>query len=164
MTLPVPHPATTKDTNTMTETTVYASKGGTAFHNTPDCRARWAGRDLNDWDVNDKGRNWVPGCRALNTYPIGPMTIPAAMGAGKLPCLVCMPDLGASWYQTPCEDDFGHWPTRGISERGLADDVCQRCTVPGVWWGDVAELRPVHVLWPCTSAVVLGLVPRPAAA
>lgn len=151
--LPVPSPATTKDTNTMTETTVYASKGGTAFHNTRNCRAREAGQGL--WDTDD----W-PG------YAIQPMTIPAAMGAGKLPCLVCMPDLGANWFRTPCEDDFGHEPF-GPYDGAM---VCRRCYVTVIReWVDAYD-NPRHrrvrdvVLWPCTSAVVLGLVPRPTAA
>lgn len=61
----------------------------------------------------------------------------------------------------PSEDDFGHRPTKGISLFGLSEVVCQRCTEHGVWYGTAEELRDVHILWPCTSAIVLGLVPRP---
>ncbi|MEW2070054.1 hypothetical protein, partial [Streptomyces sp. NPDC007346] len=64
---------------------------------------------------------------------------------------------------TPATETFGHEPTCGISLFGLAETVCARCTERGVWYGDANELRPVHILWPCTSAIVLGLAPRPAA-
>lgn len=138
----------------MPEPTVYASKGGAAFHATPDCRAREAGQGL--WDTDD----W-------SGYAIQPMTIPAAMGAGKLPCLVCMTSLGANWFRTPCEDDFGHEPvvTGHIGPDGQPTAVCARCTEHGVLiqiGGD--DPSPLRVAWPCTSALVLGLVPRAAAA
>ena len=61
----------------------------------------------------------------------------------------------------PSKDDFGHWPTKGISLFGLSEDVCQRCTEWGVWYGNADDLRPVHIPWPCTSAIIFGLVPRP---
>jgi hypothetical protein len=153
-------------------TTVYASRGGNAFHGDPACRAREAGRDLNDWEPD-----WVPGCRVPRTYAVEPMTIPAAMGTGKLPCLVCLPSLGASWFQTPCEDDFGHQPVTDDREffGEVSDEppVCARCTrtirivspiVVGqepsgraITRGAARIAYEVAVLWPCTSAVVLGL-------
>lgn len=151
---PVPSPATTKDTNPMTEPTVYASKGGTAFHNTRDCRAREAGQGL--WDTDD----W-------SGYAIQPTTIPAAMSEGKLPCRVCMFTEARAWAISSCEDDFGHEPvpTGHIGPDGQPTAVCARCTEHGVLiqiGGD--DPSPLRVAWPCTSAVVLGLVPRPAAA
>lgn len=57
-------------------------------------------------------------------------------------------------------DTFGHEPTIGTSLFGLAETVCARCTERGVWYGTATELRPVYIMWPCTSAVVLGLAPR----
>lgn len=60
------------------------------------------------------------------------------------------------------QDDFGHWPTTGISLFDLSATVCQRCTEWGVWYSHGAdELTPARIPWPCTSAIVLGLVPRP---
>jgi hypothetical protein len=128
--------------------TVYTSQGARI------CRARWAGRDLNDWDVADKGRLWVPGCRALNLYAVEPTTIPDAMGDGKLPRGVCMPDLLASWFRSPSEDDFGHEP---VTETGYygPEQVCARCD-------RIGAAPYLSALWPCMSAVVLGLAPRPA--
>ncbi|MFE1515728.1 hypothetical protein ACFW9I_02665 [[Kitasatospora] papulosa] len=63
---------------------------------------------------------------------------------------------------TPAEapkqpETFGHEPVTGTSIFGLAETVCARCTERGVWFGTVTELLPVHILWPCTSALVLGL-------
>lgn len=137
----------------MTERTVYTSRGARAFHRERTCRARWAGRDLNDWNVDGKGAMWVPGCRALNLYAVEPMTVPAAMGAGTMPCNTCFPGWAAAWFRSPSEDDFGHVPV----------GFC------GVWYcGRCDERRRDHrgrevyrpIPWPCTSALVLGLVPR----
>lgn len=61
----------------------------------------------------------------------------------------------------PSQDDFGHSPTKGLSLFGLSETVCQRCTEWGVWYGNADDLRDVHIPWPCTSAIVLGLAPRP---
>lgn len=135
--------------------TVYTSQGGRAFHGDRDCQARRSGRDLNDWDFNNQGFYWVPGCRALNTYAVEPMTIPAAMGAGKLPCAVCLPTALAL---PATGETYGHEPVTEDDLWGTPFVVCARCTEGGARWG--WDNRLIRVPWPCTSAVVLGLVPR----
>jgi hypothetical protein len=134
--------------------TVYASRGGRAFHAAHDCRALRAGHDL--WDFDD----W-------SGYATKPTTIEAAMGAGKLPCGACLPELLAGWFRTPCEDDFGHEPVRDpiAGAHGWPQyDVCARCGWGDVYYDGSPVKERVSVAWPCTSAVVLGLVPRPGGA
>lgn len=131
---------------------VYATKGGDRFHETASCR------DLRN------GQELYGGWGTLRTHRIDEMTIVTAFGRGKEPCANCYPGLRAALYRGNCEDDFGHWPTRGISLDSLADTICQRCTESGVWYGDANDLRPVHIAWPCTSAIILGLAPRTEAA
>lgn len=59
---------------------------------------------------------------------------------------------------------FGHEPVdeyEGTPEsgRGVSRIVCARC-VRWTHWTDVALWAGQRVSWPCTSAYVLGLVPR----
>lgn len=139
--------------------TVYASEGGSRFHSSRLCNAFLAAQELWRFDP----MQWVPGMPQImlsNGHRLDEMSIVTAMGRGKEACSLCFPGLRAAWYRGSSENDYGHWPTRGISLNSLADDACQRCTEWGVWYGDANSLRPVHVAWPCTSAVVLGLVPR----
>lgn len=139
---------------------VYASEGGHRFHKDRACPDFLAAHDLWRFDP----MQWVPGMPQImltDGHPLHEMTLPDAFGRGKEPCATCYPGLRAALYRGNCEDDFGHWPTRGISLNSLCDDVCQRCTEPGVWYErGVDELTPVHIPWPCTSAIVLGLVER----
>lgn len=129
--------------------TVFATKGGGRFHKTTICESAERARLIYDSDEF-----------TVRSHPWESTTLTAAMDHGKEACTTCFPSLRAAWYRSSSEDDFGHWPTRGISLDSLADDVCQRCTEWGVWYGDAHDLRPVHIPWPCTSAIVLGLVPR----
>ncbi|MFG3585063.1 hypothetical protein [Streptomyces sp. NPDC047990] len=52
----------------------------------------------------------------------------------------------------PDVEDFGHEPMNIITNGKLRAVVCARCVVWDHGFNDVA--------WPCTSAIVLGLVPR----
>jgi hypothetical protein len=134
--------------------TVYASRGGRAFHAAHDCRARESGSDLFD------------GMGTRYAYRTEPTTIETVMGAGKLPCGACLPELLAGWFRTPCEDDFGHQPVDEYADTPFRTKrvVCARCRTTatggfrwdGSWWR-----MSIATAWPCTSAVVLGLVPRP---
>lgn len=130
---------------------VYATKTGHAFHETPDCRALTAGQGLNDWEC---GCDEYCRHRSPQLHVVQPVSIPEAMGAAKMPCLVCLPGLGASWYRTPSERDFGHEP---VDHCG--DVICGRCRTHHV--DEDGEHYSLPAFWPCTSALVLGLVPRP---
>ncbi|MET7944249.1 hypothetical protein [Streptomyces sp. NPDC005302] len=52
----------------------------------------------------------------------------------------------------PSAEDFGHEPMNIITNGKLRAVVCARCSV----WDRGFN----HVDWPCTSAIVLGLVAR----
>jgi hypothetical protein len=67
----------------------------------------------------------------------------------------------------PSEDDFGHEPMNVYTNGKLRVVVCARCRiVRTIWWPGgrchVADISDVK--WPCTSAIILGLVPRTEAA
>ncbi|MFJ3089087.1 hypothetical protein [Streptomyces sp. NPDC086838] len=139
--------------------TVFATEGGRRFHQSRSCCALADGQSMWRFDP----QQWVPGMPQImlsNGHSCREMSAVEAFGHGKEPCAECFPGQRAALYDGNCEDDFGHEPTCGISLFGLAETVCARCTERGVWYGDANELRPVHILWPCTSATVLGLAPR----
>ncbi|MFF1444189.1 hypothetical protein [Streptomyces sp. NPDC058295] len=132
---------------------VFVSGAGRKYHFDQQCKAFQTAQELSDLDC---GCDTYCTHRLPRMHPLIRMSSTKAAIDGKLPCLTCVPphlrELDAS-------DSFGHEPTTGISLFGLAETVCQRCTEWGVWYGSADDLRPVHILWPCTSAVVLGLVP-----
>jgi hypothetical protein len=85
----------------------------------------------------------------------------AAM-CGKLPCLYCVP-AELRVFPPLYGQTFGHEPVIVPNMFGVDETVCQRCTERGFWYSRGAEEpKPVRTLWPCTSALVLGLVERPA--
>lgn len=165
--------------------TVYASQGGRRYHATAACKALRNAQDLSDWDC------WDDYCRHDHPRPrpVREMTTTDALGAGKWPCAVCWPNSAAALAISPSEHDYGHEPTYmdlgscgmgGCQCPGHYDaEVCARCViveyetseqlvtdehgndqyVHGRW-----VIRRDPVLWPCTSAIVLGLAPRPAPA
>ncbi len=137
---------------------VFATTASRKYHFDQQCKAFHNAQDLNDWDCccGDYCNHRGPVLHSL----VRMSSVKAALD-GKLPCLRCVP---AHLRTMPLPEDdeyFGHEPVKGISLFGLSETVCQRCTERGVWYGDANELRDVHILWPCTSAIVLGLEPRP---
>lgn len=77
-----------------------------------------------------------------------------ALGAGVRPESHSDPRQAAARAHSPAVETFGHEP---VAIWG--DHFCARCREHGIdrdgepWW------YPTQ--WPCTSAVVLGLAPRP---
>jgi hypothetical protein len=135
---------------------VFASAGGRKYHVDRNCKAFESAQMLSDLDC---------GCDTYCTHRLPRMHAGVRMSStkaamdGKLPCLACVP---THLRELPETESFGHEPTRGISLFGVAETVCQRCTEWGVFYvrGN-DDFSPVQILWPCTSANVLGLVPRP---
>lgn len=113
--------------------TVFATKGGSRFHKTTICES--AERALLIYDSDEF---------TARSNPWESTTLPEAMGSGKEACATCFPDLRAAWYRGGSEDDFGHEPMDVVANGKLRAVECYRCPVA----------------WPCTSAIVLGLVPR----
>lgn len=155
---------------------VYATDSARRYHATAACKALRNAQDLSDWDC------WDDYCRHQHPKPnpIREMTVTDALGAGKWPCAACWPGTAAALAISASEDDFGHEPVSNDVDRWgeTTDDppVCARCAVtvralvPVVIDVDMQGRRiteeqwisyPEPVRWPCTSAIVLGLVPRP---
>ncbi|WP_393075153.1 hypothetical protein [Streptomyces sp. LN704] len=162
--------------------TVYATEGGRRFHKTRACNAFLQGQELWRFDP----MQWVPGMPQImlsNGHRLDETSIVTAMGRGQEACNVCFPGLRAAWYRGSSENDYGHQPVSEdrefFGERPDDIPVCARCTrtiracLP-VAVGQAIDGRvitrdewttfEVAVLWPCASAVVLGLAPRPVSA
>lgn len=135
--------------------TVVFSSGGRRYHQSSGCPAFQSGRDLWDFDP------WVDYTPATyNKKRVHEETEHDAVVRGKDPCRVCLPDNPLPPRLTP---DFGHeMVTLPFSEI----DACARCITkvsfqtgdPNV--DDGWETVDVAAPWPCTSAIVLGLIPR----
>lgn len=120
---------------------VFATHGGRRFHEYPDCEALELGRQASG--------GWY-GVRTL--APVD------AARRGFTACRVCVPPHLAL---PATGETYGHEPVADTGWYGEGETVCVRCTERGLYWSTYGEHpRPVHVIWPCTSAVVLGLVPR----
>lgn len=148
---------------------VLISEGGRRFHKDASCQASERAHLI--WDSDEF---------TAPSHPGEWVTIPDAMSRGKEACATCFPGLRASWYRGASENDFGHEPvSNDVDYWGETTDdppVCARCSrwisafspvVVGqeldgrVITSGVQLIRfEVAVLWPCTSAIVLGLVDR----
>lgn len=126
---------------------VYTTAGGARFHWDRRCRALGSGRMLSDADC---------GCYEFCNHRLPTTHLPRsrdsidAARAGYTACRVCVPPALAlpATGQT-----HGHQP---VTETGYygPEQVCARCD-------RIGAAPYLSALWPCTSAVVLGLVPRP---
>lgn len=145
---------------------VYASTGGQKYHFDKQCKAFDNAQMLSDLDC---------GCDTYCTHRLPRMhglqrmsSTKAAMD-GKLPCLTCVPQ---HLREMPEAEDFGHEPIAvnqgmcgGCDTCGDAyeTEICARCyTIERFrsrFTGEMSTLRN-GVEWPCTSAIVLGLVHR----
>lgn len=123
--------------------TVYASAGGRRYHNERFCQAAYNARALWKFDP----MQWVPGMPLVmltDGRDIRETTVLDALGAGKTPCHACIPGSDAALAVSSCEEDHGHEPMDVYWNGKLHTVLCYRCRIP----------------WPCTTAVILGLVPR----
>ncbi|MFD9249560.1 hypothetical protein [Streptomyces bottropensis] len=137
---------------------VFASAGGRKYHFDRACTAFESAQILSDWDCccGDYCTH-----RSPRTHVLERMSSTKAAMNGKLPCLACVPQ---HLRELPQAETFAHEPVIGLTLFDQAETVCQRCTERGVWYSrGNDEMTPVRIPWPCTSAIVLGLVPRPTA-
>jgi hypothetical protein len=123
------------------------------FHETPLCPARISAQLLNDWDCDCSD---LCGHRSPVIHAVREIPLTEATEQGKRPCRACYrtPELARS-VLLPSREKYGHRPAIGITDplgRGIGR-VCVTCRVQG----DPKR----RVAWPCTSAIVLGLVARP---
>lgn len=142
--------------------TVYITKGGLKYHSTKHCVLLTSAQALNDVDCCDGD---ICFCRGpfRQIHAIEPVSHYDAL-QHRLPCLNCVPQNLRKFTVR----DFGHHPVMGFADplgRGLGL-VCSRCrTIKTGCSLDAFEMpmrwmRFHSVRWPCTSAIVLGLVSR----
>ena len=130
----------------------------TAYHRNRDCRRLNMGRDL--WDTDCP---YEYGCS--HRHSAGPMTektLAEALGLDQRACAECFPGSQAALATASCEEDFGHQPIDEYAdtefEGKVSRIVCRRCVNYFMTVDDVRLGQRVE--WPCTSAIVLGLVLR----
>jgi hypothetical protein len=127
-------------------TVVYTTSGATRFHWDRQCRALAAGRVLS----LRQGEEGV--------YPVAGVDATAAALTGYTACRVCVPPALAL---PATGETYGHKPVNEYAGTPFRTQriVCARC-VRWVRWRPGGLAIGTYVAWPCTSAVVLGLVPR----
>lgn len=146
-------------------TTVYATAEGLAYHETAQCPSMANGQLLSDTDC---GCDTYCNHRMPRVHAVREMTATDAAAQGKWPCVYCFHLTSITTERVPlpaCTETFGHEPVdeyAGTPEgvRGVSRIICARC----VTWTRMTDIEVsfgVRVTWPCTSAIVLGLVPRP---
>ena len=133
---------------------VFASAGGRKYHFDKGCKAFDSAQMLSDWDCccGDYCTHRSPVLHALVR-----MSATKAAMDGKLPCLACVPQ---HLRELPETENFGHEPMDVITNGKLRAVACARCRQ----WDIYGYSREASVRWPCTSAIVLGLVAREEAA
>ena len=146
---------------------------GRKYHLDPACPRMLNGEGLHDWEGNDYGGGFFAG-----SYRREDPDPQYAAARGKLPCLGCVP-VSERVYPPLYGQTFGHEPVAEDREFfGETPDnppVCARCSRWISAWAPVVIGQEcdgrvitrdewiryeVSVLWPCASAVVLGLVDR----
>lgn len=133
---------------------------GASFHNTAYCPSfHTASQEFWNTDCADNPCTH----KHPRPLPLREMTMAEALGMGKWPCSHCYPDSSAALVISPCEEDFGHVPVdeyegTEYAASGVTHIVCDRCIV----WSRLVDdiMSGIRVEWPCTSALILGLVPR----
>jgi len=130
---------------------------GRKYHIDNECPLMNTGEDLWDFDGDAWGHT-------SGAYRRRVATVTDAAYLGKLPCLHCVP-VGHRVFPPLYGQTFGHEPVDEYDgtpegDKGVTRTVCARCMT---WnrWKDVSLWAGSRVTWPCTSAVVLELVPRP---
>lgn len=130
---------------------VYVSRHGRRFHEDPKCRALGAGHMIFACRCGD------PYCDCATDEVPAPeeVSIQQAAVLDLVPCATCYPGFQELAVQLPSDNDFRHQAIDEYegSPSNVIRRVCRRCTTGpiGPAW---------RVSWPCTSALVLGLVPR----
>lgn len=139
---------------------------GTKYHTDANCPRMIHGEELHDCEGDDYG-GWF----SAGSYRAVSNIHDAAM-RGKLPCLGCVPP---ELREMPGTEDFGHQPEwhyvgycGGCEQCGDNEEteVCARCATVTTWHDGNGQLHVDRraITWPCTSAIVLGLVERGEAA
>lgn len=138
---------------------VFASAGGRKYHFDKGCKLFEAAQILNDLDC---GCDTYCNHRMPRLHGLVRMSATKAAMDGKLPCLACVP---THLRELPDVETFGHEPMWADFGQCVVDPGACNCPYHDE---QQACTRCRHgrqpVQWPCTSAVVLGLVNRKGAA
>jgi len=137
--------------------TVYYTQGGRKYHGTHNCPALESAQSL--WEaVYPSGAPWYGGYAVQQRHEQD-----VYYRHGKRPCLVCLPGRGVPFTSAV---HFGHKPAENIVRGQCLGTVCIRCRIVhhrDEWEvdGDIFRVTGFSLVkWPCTSALVLGLVDR----
>jgi hypothetical protein len=141
--------------------TVYTTAGGARFHFDRQCWALMTGREVSGYLAFERGYGYD------DRRPLFVLRTRSNLGAallGYTACRVCVPPALAL---PATGETYGHEPVRGyLADRAGERWVCARCESRQVrayldeWENPHRWVRRSAVEWPCTSAVVLGLVSR----
>jgi hypothetical protein len=136
--------------------TVYTTFGGRRFHFDRACQALRSGQDLWDWDCDDYCRHDHRSAKAVRTRSnLGAALLGYTACQACVPPALALPATGQTYGHEPV-DEYAGTPE---GARGLSRIVCARC-IRWTRWREVQLYCGRRVDWPCTSAVVLGLVSR----
>jgi hypothetical protein len=145
---------------------VYTTQGGTRYHADPACYALANGRSTQAYRAGEGayGESWYGAGSLDGLYPLERRSVISAVRFSYTACLRCVPAANALPF--PIGETYGHERLTinpsccGDSCCGNREErqVCVRCS------NDISRRHgwnwALDVPWPCTSAVVLGLVPR----
>lgn len=135
---------------------VFSSAGSRKYHFNQGCKAFESAQMLSDLDC---GCDTYCNHRMPVMHGLVRMSATKAAIDGKLPCLACVPE---HLREMPDSEDFGHepfGPYDGILICVRCYTTATRCSVDAFEQPHRLRVRDV-VPWPCTSAIVLGLVER----
>lgn len=135
--------------------TVYVTHGR-KYHTDPACPRMINGENFHDWEGDiDYGGGFTAG-----TYRREDPSPQYAAMRGKLPCLGCVP-AEERVFPPLYGQDFGHEPFEydGVPICARCYTTEARCSIDA-FDAPHRQIVRVVVLWPCTSAIILGLVNR----
>jgi len=144
-------PVNLNDPPAPAKATVYVTRGR-KYHADLRCPLMVNGENL--WDGD--GEDWS---HFAGSYRREEPTPQRAAMCGKLPCLHCVPaELRA--FPPLYGQTFGHRPVIGFIDGRALTQVCASCYTINHAGPRFFGTRRQPVRWPCTSAIILGLVDR----
>lgn len=140
----------------MNKQTIYVTHGK-KYHTDKQCPQMRNGEEMHRYDDDSV----YDGGFTAGTYRNEVPSPEVAASRGKLPCLYCVEPEDRT-FPPLYGQNFGHRPVNLYEDTrfDIVSLACARC-ITWTNWPEVDMKAGVRVKWPCTSAVVLGLVKRP---